>query len=375
MNRRAVSALIVSVLGLALFGPESPQLDACNVPVFRYALERWKSEPYELFLFHRGSLTPENQAIADALRQYLEGAASTTNATLAFVDLTKEANEALVREFESQFRPELPWLMVRYPARAKIKQPAWTGRLRDAALATLLDSPVRCELTKRLSSGESAVWLFVESGDKDQDDAAHALLERELARLEKSLKLREQAGDAGDELGKSGPPLRVAFSTLRVSRSNLEERVLLALLLHCEADLAGTREPMVFPVFGRGLTLLPLIGKGIHPDVIERTAGALVSYCEDTFRQQQPFVDLLVTADWDAIIQGRQVRDPALPSLTGLVAPEPIACCGVVPEPTWWESLALLPEDPIVRNSLLGLAAGLVVFGVGARIWMSKRKA
>ena len=35
---------------------------ACNVPVFRYALEHWRSDPYQVVFFHRGELTPEQTA-------------------------------------------------------------------------------------------------------------------------------------------------------------------------------------------------------------------------------------------------------------------------------------------------------------------------
>jgi hypothetical protein len=30
---------------------------ACNVPVFRFALERWRADPYRIVLFHRGELS------------------------------------------------------------------------------------------------------------------------------------------------------------------------------------------------------------------------------------------------------------------------------------------------------------------------------
>ena len=35
--------------------------EACQVPVFRYALERWQPDPYELVIVHKGSL-PKEQA-------------------------------------------------------------------------------------------------------------------------------------------------------------------------------------------------------------------------------------------------------------------------------------------------------------------------
>ena len=36
---------------------------ACSVPVYRYALERWWPDPYEVIVFHRGELTEQQQAI------------------------------------------------------------------------------------------------------------------------------------------------------------------------------------------------------------------------------------------------------------------------------------------------------------------------
>src|SRR5947207_1747684 len=42
---------------------------ACNVPVFRYALERWPAANYEVVLFHRGPLNPAEQAARALLEQ------------------------------------------------------------------------------------------------------------------------------------------------------------------------------------------------------------------------------------------------------------------------------------------------------------------
>ena len=40
---------------------------ACNVPVFRYALERWKPSNYEAHVFHKGPLTPEQKKQVERL--------------------------------------------------------------------------------------------------------------------------------------------------------------------------------------------------------------------------------------------------------------------------------------------------------------------
>ena len=41
---------------------------ACNVPVFRYALERWPADPYEVFVLHEGALDAEAQQQLQQLR-------------------------------------------------------------------------------------------------------------------------------------------------------------------------------------------------------------------------------------------------------------------------------------------------------------------
>ena len=42
------------VTGLLILAPAVGQ--ACSIPVFRYALERWQPSPYDVLIFHRGPL-------------------------------------------------------------------------------------------------------------------------------------------------------------------------------------------------------------------------------------------------------------------------------------------------------------------------------
>ena len=63
---RAAVAFCLLLAGLWLCaGPAR----ACNVPVFRYALERWPAAPYEVFVFHRGPLSAEDQAALEHLKK------------------------------------------------------------------------------------------------------------------------------------------------------------------------------------------------------------------------------------------------------------------------------------------------------------------
>src|SRR5437868_37094 len=92
---------------------------ACNVPVFRYALEHWHPDLYDVVVFHQEALKPADQAIVDGLLKYAD--TSTANFTLQIVDLTKQPDAALMKLFKAQSAPELPWVVVRFPAGSHIE--------------------------------------------------------------------------------------------------------------------------------------------------------------------------------------------------------------------------------------------------------------
>ncbi len=53
--QRSLSILLATAGVLVPLGA----VDACNVPVFRYALERWDVDPYVFTLLHEGPLTKD----------------------------------------------------------------------------------------------------------------------------------------------------------------------------------------------------------------------------------------------------------------------------------------------------------------------------
>ena len=82
--------------------------------------------------------------------------------------------------------------------------------------------------------------------------------------------------------------------------------MLIEMLLHTDSDLAKSTESMVFPIFGRGRALDALIGKGINADTIKDTARFLCGACSCEAKRLNPGVDLLMAADWDAILNDRE---------------------------------------------------------------------
>jgi hypothetical protein len=338
-----------------LFLSASPS-SACSIPVFRYALEHWPADPYQAVVFHRGPLGPEDEAAIALLEQ------ATANVAVRRVDVAQPQDEASRAWFQAQRQPQLPWLVVRYPAAAPLEADVWAGRLSADAVRALVDSPARQDIARRLLAGESAVWVLLQSGDRARDAAAEDLVRKELRGLQETLKLPEV--DPEDQVS-SGVrlPLRLSFALVRVSRHDPAERVLAGMLLSSEPDLAGRAEPMVFPVFGRGRVLYALVGAGINTGNLRRAAGFLTGACSCEVKRENPGVDLLLTADWDALAEAAPERPPA--RAVGETVPIPGAPAGAVTAPAADSRLtAETPSPGWGRHALLVavlLAAGLVV--------------
>ena len=272
---------------------------ACNVPVFRFALERWRADAYRVTIVSRGPLSDEERALLERLEKHQEG--GTANLSLRVVDADK-ADEPGDRELiESLGDAALPMMVTQYPEALRIPLPIWGARFTPAMVDRLLDSPLRKQLLERLLAGDTAVWLLLECGDPAKNDVAAALLEVELKKLAAELKLPELT-DLPDDTLFAKTPLKLAFSTLRVPRSEAEAP-LAQMLLRSESDLAERDDPMVFPVFGRGRALLPLVGAGITAENVANSAKFLVGACSCEVKELNPGFDLLMSASWDRLLE------------------------------------------------------------------------
>lgn len=346
---------------------------ACNVPVFRYALEHWRADPYRVVLFHDGPLSETEQSLVRPLEEQQDQ--SLANLTFRAIDVN-ELDAAARELFVSQQEPQLPWLVVQYPEHLRISAPVWAGPLAEKDIAGLTTSPVRQELIRRLAEGQTAVWLLLESGEAEKDNAAAARIEEELKQLELTLPLPELSASPEDQL-LADVPLRVAFSLLRVPRNDAEQ-ALVAMLLQSEPDLAERSDPMVFPVFGRGRALLPLIGAGITTENIRDSATFLVGPCSCQVKELNPGFDLLLTDAWDTLISQEIAPQPvtatlaSLPSEPELVpiptgAPSAAAATATAPAPVVTANQAFTTE--MRKAWIIGgiaLAGLLLLVGVAA---------
>jgi len=312
---------------MVLFVLVSSSAFACSVPVFRYAMERWPADYYEAVLIYRGQLTEDQKQLLNELRQEDSETEAFLNLRILEADVDEATEEKVKGLLMSEEFPEtLPVLVLWYPWRRSQTPPVWQGPFTSSTVAALLQSPVRQKLVERLIEGQTAVWIFLESGNADKDKAALRLLEQELETAARELK--EQAESIPDEF--AVPEITYEFSILPVSRSDPNERMLLTLLLNSEPDLDEYADkPMVFPVLGRGRVLFALIGDGITADNIRETIYFLTGPCGCEIKMMSPGVDLLLTANWDAAAMKfyeefyNEYYETPLPELTGVMPEAP----------------------------------------------------
>ena len=312
---------------------------ACQVPVFRYALERWRPDPYQLVIVHDGNMTGEERAKLSYLEESLVGAnGPVVNLRVETVDLAKE--QELLEQWKKIHADGNGSMTVHlfypYEGFEANVPPIWSGSCTKKNMDAILDSPTRRELVKRILAGDSAVWLFLESGNKEEDDKLFKILEGYAKIAEKEIPIPEGViqqnaldnpdlllgpGDQENIL-ESSVPLKIAFSIRRLSRKDPEEAVLRAMLLHLEEDLLNEEfadKPMLFPVFGKGRVLPPLIAAGISEENALADCGYLCGPCSCQVKNQNPGMDLLVKADWLTSLEGSSVIvEKELPPLTGV---------------------------------------------------------
>lgn len=349
---------------------------ACNVPVFRYALERWRSghdeDRYRAVVFHRGPLDAEPARTMAELRTAAGSRDALANLIVDTVDLAGEVDEPLRKMWEQQGEAKLPWLVLCYPVGDGERRTAWAGPLRRETVPSLLGSPARREIARRLMKGDSVVWLLLESGDAKKDDAAAALLDARLPALEKSIQLPDLTADDSVPL-LSSLPLRLKFSTLRLQRSDPAEAVLRAMLLHTDDDLPGSAEPMVFPIFGRGRALDALVGAGINADTIQDAARFLCGACSCQVKRLNPGVDLLLAADWDAVVEDREAATPPAPVAKGTRVPIPTPARRAEHEAIAVQDEPARPDDSRRLWPFVLVLVGLMAVGAAAWSWRARR--
>ncbi|MGI9242884.1 MAG: hypothetical protein ACR2RV_18950 [Verrucomicrobiales bacterium] len=309
--------------------------EACKVPVFRYALERWSSDDYTLL--YRDEIDAPDTEGCNVIARHSPG-------------------------LESRFA-------ARYPDSIDFDLPPfWTGD--DPA--PLLSSPLRQLLVDRLAAGASTIWVLIEGPDAAQNDQIAARLSDLLATAAESIAIpegvvRPEQLDTGEvaladidvkDVLRSPIPLAIDFQILRLAFDDTAEAGFRKMLQGFNGNPAVREStgPLLVPVFGRGRMLEPLPVEMLNQETVSMASQYLCGECSCELKDENPGVDLLLRADWETILSNSYtIIDQQLPPLAGAGEfEEPVAEIATSP------SADQAQGSPLSRNLFL-LALGGVV--------------
>ena len=127
----------------------------------------------------------------------------------------------------------------------------------------LIDSPVRKQIYKDILDGNTAVWILLESGDKEKDDNAANFLETYLKELEGTLKLPDpvEGNNYVDDSESEIYEGKIKFSLHRISRDDPQEQFTIQMFLNTESDLRFIQRTSRFPCFRQRTDIVCSCGK------------------------------------------------------------------------------------------------------------------
>ncbi len=373
----------------------APLVNACQVPVFRYALERWQADAYHAVVVHHAPLTKaEKEAVAVLERNANPEFDAGANLVLHLFDASSDVSPPpRWQPPVSSFKPDDPArFLLYYPASAKTDEPLWTGTLTSENAERIVDSPLRRKIVEELLAGTSTVWLLIESGDEELDQRTHEQLRAFLKQASEETKLPDgvipldqveslrSGPDEGpidlEDVLRSSVPLKIHFSTIPVSRSDPDEEIFLSMLLNNSPRMRSIRgEPIAIPIFGRGRMLEGMIGEAITLEHVRGAASYLCAACSCQVKDENPGLDALFAVKWDDYMLGSLIiEDKALPPLEGVAE--------LVHDGTDEEPAPKIPEKPATARTepesskptgLVTTLSVLAILILGITVWGRRR--
>lgn len=280
----------------------------CNIPVFRYALERWSASQATINVLYQDELSTADRAFLQDLQS--KGGVDQIKFTDVSAKKAGDANDSQPHRLPSDALA-LPHVMIQSNVAGRTVN-HWSGSVAAARDSNVLNSPVRKELADRLIRGHSVVWLLVKSQDRKRTAEAREFLKRNFSKLEKKLQLPEGIGLPGSELH-SEVPLLIKFSLLEIDPADEKEQLLVKMFQDMESDAVQNGEPLLVPVFGRGRALEVIPARDLTDRLLEDITLYLTAACSCQVKEQNPGIDLLMSVDWDKELFGEDGQRPPPP--------------------------------------------------------------
>ena len=346
--------------------------------------ERWPPSNYQLWVFHQGPLDEIQRKLADELDHVVAQGGLPTNVEIQWADVSGALSPAAAKAWAGQKPTSFPHATVLFAPHGAASGVAYAGPMELETLRGLLHSPVRQSVVERLLGGDSAVWLFVESGNPAVDEPAFTVLSGTLTQMAKELKLPEPDPKDGDvRLADAATPLVISFPIVRVSRTNAAERGLIQLLTAAFTPVPPTNQPFTVAISGQGRAIAQLSGEEIDAGYISAWCEFIAGPCSCQVKAELPGSDLLMRADWSQLKDGRRVEEPEVPNVAvieGLRTPKTTAVAPPTRPLTTTDQTTSTPTTatPQPEGSVLGnlilLAGGALALLVGISVWLLLRQ-
>ena len=303
-GRLRLAAFLLIVIGGSLY--------ACNIPVFRYALERWAPDRIEVIIFHTEPLSTADQQSVNAISQQTSVKDGPANAAVReyLIGTNRDEDlEDLWKRVSTAKDVETPYVVVRSKASKGARVNSWRGPLRKFASSQTLTSPVRQQISRELLGGTSVVWLVLRSEDEKKTDNVVRQLNADLKALARTIELPDGIGLPGSEL-MSEVPLLMKFKVVTVDPADPRERYLVELLQGLAPESLSEKEPLAVPVFGRGRALEVIPGSDVTTELTKDLTMFLCAACSCQVKDMNPGFDLLMATDWTTELYGEDGQDP-----------------------------------------------------------------
>lgn len=328
--------VIVFIAGLILL--DALPGEACNTPVYRYAMYNWAPAPYFVFYFHRGEPPEEDAKLNQMIAELSETRPAVANVRFEAVDVAEadldRLPEPVVEAWRSHVGEEAdqaePVYLVFTSWGAKLD----VGRLDEETVRAMVASPARTRMAELLQEGNASVLLFVPGSDAAENERAEKVARDLIAQVNSGeiaveaefpepgpsqlLPPSQTSAEAPAEDAPSGEESAPApggprVELLKLTRSDAAEKWFVQSLMVMEPDLEELAEqPMIFFAYGRGRAMPPYVGKGITLDNLTGELQFLGSACSCFVKEQNPGADLLVQWDWEATADAMAANDPTL---------------------------------------------------------------
>ena len=285
-------------------------VSACNIPVFRYALEHWRPDSIELLAFSKNDISKADRKIlSDWTRQSMPGDGSANVEVIVINDLAPSEKRKELESLFEGFPIQNTYVVVRGKhVRGPMVQ--WHGKLADLSAGSVLTSPARDKVAERLLAGDSVVWLLIKSKDDERNERVRSLLKDAFNSLSRRIKLPDGIGLPGSELH-SEVPLIMRFAIVEIDPQDAQEKFFATAISNLQPGALEDGEPLVVPIFGRGRGLEVVPGSDLDSALVEDLTVFLCGACSCQVKERNPGFDLLMSVQWERELFGEDGFTPA----------------------------------------------------------------